>query len=161
MFIDALKDWRKRLPAAQTLAQLKIDFNAADKEWHRTITSRDAGYANAAIKQVVQDNKENLGLYYCWTHGLGRNADYTSKACTNKAHGHQLESTLFNMLGGNNCIHRGKNERAVYQHPKWDSSANSSSGTRSNSQRPALSDQTSASANNANTTDTGARKPGK
>ena len=161
VFIDALKDWRKRLPAAQTLAQLKIDFNAADKERRRTLTSRDAGYANAAVKQMVQDNKENLGLYYCWTHGLGRNADHTSKTCTNKAHGHQLDSTLFNMLGGNNRIHRGKNERAIYQHPKWESNGANPTGNRANGQRPALSDQTSSSANAAtSTTDNSARKPG-
>ena len=49
VFTDTLKDWRKRAPVTQTLANLKLDFTTADRERLRPLTSRTAGYANAAV----------------------------------------------------------------------------------------------------------------
>jgi hypothetical protein len=130
VFIDALKEWRRRAPDTQTFANLHVDFNRADKERRRQLTTRDSGYANLAT------NKENTptfvvaskspgtmppttttatGLFYCWSHGLGRNPKHTSATCSNKATGHCLDATLYNMKGGNNRIHRIQNERAVFQ----------------------------------------------
>ena len=43
-------------------------------------------------------------MYYCWTHGLGKNRNHTSATCNNKAEGHKDEATADNMLGGNNKI---------------------------------------------------------
>ena len=43
-------------------------------------------------------------MYYCWTHGLGKNRKHTSATCNNKAEGHKDEATADNMMGGNNKI---------------------------------------------------------
>ena len=86
VFADALRDWRKKLPGDQTLATLTTDFNKANKERQRNLTSQQAGYHSA---NAAHDNKENassnadVGLFYCWTHGLGRNPKHTSATCSN------------------------------------------------------------------------------
>jgi hypothetical protein len=120
VFLDALKDFRKRAQATQTYANLQLDFTHADKERLRNTTSRDAGFAGN-MKQAITEDKENRspkGLFYCWTHGLGSNPKHDSKSCSNKQHGHRDESTIYNMCGGNNRIHRRYNEKAVYVAPQ-------------------------------------------
>ena len=126
VFMDALKDWRKRTVLTQTLANLKTDFNSADKERRRLTTSREAGYANAAVvsdDESTTSNKENTGngLYYCWSHGLGINKNHTSTTCSNKQPGHQTKATVFNMMGGCNRIHRRYQEKTVYKAPQRES----------------------------------------
>ena len=123
VFGDAIRDWRKRAPAQWTLANLRNDFNSANKERVRQLTSRGAGYgANNNIDQanstttttktgltvahVLTNN--GVKMYYCWSHGLGKNANHTSATCRNKADGHKNDSTADNMMGGNNTIMRGR-----------------------------------------------------
>ena len=48
VFPDYMKDWNKKPEADQTLPNLKIHFNAANKDRLRTITTQDLGYAGAA-----------------------------------------------------------------------------------------------------------------
>ena len=43
-------------------------------------------------------------LYYCWTHGLGRNYTHPTGTCSNPAEGHKKNATLDNMMGGTNNI---------------------------------------------------------
>lgn len=78
VFLDALKDWRKKAAAQQTYDNLKTDLTQAEKERLRTSTSKSQGFAGN-IQQQQTDNKENKdskeingppGFYYCWTHGL-------------------------------------------------------------------------------------------
>jgi hypothetical protein len=123
LFIDDVKQWRKRPDAEKTMANLKLDFNAADKERRRQLTSVDGGFAGAALKQ--QDDKENQApkekpkatFGYCWSHGLGWNPSHTSAKCRGKAPGHRDNATMENMLGGCNTIIRQRGEDAIYQKP--------------------------------------------
>ena len=56
----------------------------------------------------------NAAFTYCWTHGLiARNPNntqpdriHTSATCFNRAQGHQMSSTLTNMLGGNATVYQ-------------------------------------------------------
>lgn len=56
----------------------------------------------------------NAAFTYCWTHGLiARNPNntqpdriHTSATCFNQAQGHQMSSTLTNMLGGNATVYQ-------------------------------------------------------
>ena len=43
-------------------------------------------------------------VYYCWTHGLGTNANHTSATCQRPGKGHKQNATIINMQGGNNTI---------------------------------------------------------
>ena len=43
-------------------------------------------------------------LFYCWSHGLGRNPKHTSESCNSPLEGHKKEATLDNMMGGCNNI---------------------------------------------------------
>lgn len=45
-----------------------------------------------------------VSMYYCWTHGLGMNAEHTSATCSRKGDGHVDNATATNMQGGNNRI---------------------------------------------------------
>ena len=123
VFTDALRDWRKRPVAQHTLDNLKIDFNAADKERRRMLTAQNLGYAN---KTIVDNNKENNkttteksnDMYYCWSHGLGPFKTHTSATCTHPQPGHQKTATMSDMRGGCCIIKRKKGERAIYKKPQ-------------------------------------------
>jgi hypothetical protein len=43
-------------------------------------------------------------MYYCCSHGLGKNKDHTSPTCTFKKNGHINTATAYNMQGGSNQI---------------------------------------------------------
>ena len=116
VFTDALKDWRKRTPAQHTWANLVADFNLADKERRRNLTSTEAGFANQATR-VPLVPKEIPGFYYCWSHGLSNNKSHTSATCSFPALNHDKTATLTDMKGGNCTIRRRKGERAIYRRP--------------------------------------------
>jgi len=133
LFDNALDKWNDKDPAAQTLANFKTHFNAANKERLRKLKAQDAGYqeharAATATKQVspggsvsssftTATNDANsvcLGgvkMYYCWTHGLGTNANHTSATCRFPKDGHKTDATANNMMGGNNTIMTGNPNR--------------------------------------------------
>jgi hypothetical protein len=46
----------------------------------------------------------NITMYYCWSHGLGKNRAHTSASCSRKMEGHQDAATADNLMGGNNRI---------------------------------------------------------
>jgi hypothetical protein len=126
VFSDAIKDWRKLPEEQHTIAQLKTHFNRADKERHRTLTTRDGGYAGAATYPATEPNQPRAlappqgsldRLHYCWSHGLGPNNRHTSRNCQTKAPGHRDEATATNMLGGCNNIHRRRGEEAIFVPP--------------------------------------------
>lgn len=56
-------------------------------------------------------------VHYCWSHGIGTNPAHTSQTCTNKQTGHVDDSTIFDMKGGCNIVHRRRNEQQVYVRP--------------------------------------------
>lgn len=43
-------------------------------------------------------------LYYCWSHGLGRNPAHTSPTCEHKLEGHRDDATFANRQGGSTRI---------------------------------------------------------
>jgi hypothetical protein len=128
VFITACEKWRDRPDAEWTLVNLKAHFKKADQERIRVLTARGAGYhgAHAAVEsptplvpvtaaaaiavtppaRPVRVNGP-VQMYYCWTHGLGKNRAHTSMTCDHKDPGHQDEATAANMMGGCNLILRG------------------------------------------------------
>ena len=115
-------DWIKKAEADKTWNNFRIHFNRAEKERLRKLTAAQAGYnpnnaANAATQPPPTDpnqctpcvvTENNVKMYYCWTHGLGKNRNHTSPTCKNKADGHKDEATADNMMGGNNKIMSGR-----------------------------------------------------
>ena len=135
-FTEAIREWRQRPIAERTLANFEIHFAKADVERKRTLTTRTAGYHQAAnVQQKAQEQEHSANAtgntapklsnapkptpiwYYCWSHGLSRNANHTGHNCERPAPGHRADATITNMLGGCNAIKRGKGEREVYKKP--------------------------------------------
>ena len=67
--------------------------------------------ANSANSSSVSQKSSTQAVYYCWSHGISTNAAHTSMTCTNKQDGHSDDSTIFNMKGGCNIVHRKRNEQ--------------------------------------------------
>ena len=121
VFTDALKKWRARPAAEKTWANLNTHMTDANKERLRSITSTQAGYSsNNATKttKTINQTGDSITLYYCWTHGYGPNANHTSATCKNRHPKHRADSTVCNMLGGCNMVHRRKGERAIWTCPE-------------------------------------------
>ena len=130
VFIDALKDWRKKATADRTWVNFKSHFNEADKERLRQLTTHGAGYLakgeeaekppiqqapeTTPTKSSTKDYSAGPSLYYCWSHGLGPNPNHTSATCRRQAAGHRTDATATNMMGGCNHIHRRRGEQAVF-----------------------------------------------
>ena len=137
---DAVKDWKKKTPANQTLANLRTHMHTYNQRRLRAVSAEEAGYrtANAVAPPTDPSTIQALidgavaralaaqangsptsnainaeSLYYCWTHGLGRDTSHTSSTCNSRAEGHQATATADNMMGGNNQIRRRRNERPV------------------------------------------------
>lgn len=133
VFGDAVRDFRKQAEAAKTYDNFVIAFHLADAERRRLITAKAAGYhhsANAAVSIEAEKQPESAlaataknqsliatGVHYCWTHGVGFNAEHTSGSCRAPQTGHRSEATISNMLGGNNFVRRQRGEKQVYVAP--------------------------------------------
>jgi hypothetical protein len=128
VFADAIKDWRRLDPTLHTLARLKSDFNFANKERQRNLTTRDAGFAGNAREPPTRpdnsrepptrpDTSRRSNMHYCWSHGLGTDRRHTSAQCQNKAPGHRNEATVSYMLGGCNTIQRRRGETVIFVPP--------------------------------------------
>ena len=115
VFAEAIKDWRKLPIGSRTWANMPAHFAAANKERLRETTAAQAGF-QAANKASTAPKTQ--GFHYCWTHGLGTNAEHTSKTCSKPATGHQRDATVENMMGGNNTIRRKRGEKAIYKRPE-------------------------------------------
>lgn len=74
-----------------------------------TATS-SASLASTVTSGSVLTN-DTVSMYYCWSHGLGKNAAHTSATCLNKKEGHKTDATADNMKGGNNTIMSGRAPR--------------------------------------------------
>ena len=136
LLTDAVRDWRKRPLAEWTMVNFRDHFTTANTERVRLLTAGNAGFhgANAAMPieptpttsmqpslpsgthkaNTATGTPTNSGvtMYYCWTHGLGKNRAHTSLTCNNKAEGHQDDATADNMMGGNDKIMRGRRPTA-------------------------------------------------
>jgi hypothetical protein len=118
-----INEWNRRDTAEQTFANFKTHFNRANKVRLMETTVQQAGYHHANTATVPNHpesilpppltvaattttttmptvSAEKITLHYCWTHGLGRNANHTSQTCKNPAPGHQPDATFLNTKGG-------------------------------------------------------------
>ena len=121
---EAIKDWRKLPTANRTWANMPAHFLNANKERLRTITTSAAGFqtANAATPAVCPPTTNSSStvrigdctMYYCFSHGLGKNPEHTSATCSNPREGHKREATADNMMGGINTIRRRRGERPAF-----------------------------------------------
>ena len=121
LFITYCDTWRDLDKSKRTYTMFQEHFEKANKGRLRKLTADRAGYhgaANAAQEQqppVIPAAPAggvlvNGGchMYYCWTHGLGKNRSHTSTTCTHPAEGHIQDATANNMKGGNNRIMTGR-----------------------------------------------------
>ena len=125
VFSLATEDWRKKDDAEWTLENFKTLFTKANKERRRKLTAQSAGFhgahaANAATTATVPPTdtataysmkSDGCTMYYCWSHGLGKNRSHTSLTCNRKGEGHKDNATVTNMMGGCNTIMRGRPTR--------------------------------------------------
>jgi hypothetical protein len=129
VFAHAAEKWRDKPAVQHTLPLFKVHFNFENKERLRKLTAQTAGFhgANQAIAPpptaaataalaalsitppVVAVGE--VKMYYCHTHGLGKNAGHTSTTCTNPGPQHKTEATISNMLGGNRQIYTNDRPR--------------------------------------------------
>ena len=126
---EPISDWRKKPVAQRTWANMAVHFTTANKERLRKTTAAQAGFNSANATQQQQQRRPSatsatpsttiggMAFYYCFTHGLGKNADHTSATCTNPCPEHKRDATADNMMGGNNTIRRRRNERSVITRP--------------------------------------------
>jgi hypothetical protein len=118
---DGCNDWRKLVTPASTYAAFQEHFTKANKERKRQGTAKTTGFHGAHVAAATTSttsapapgntdttsfaiNTGSCTLYYCWTHGLGRNRAHTSPTCKNKATGHQDTATAANLMGGSTTI---------------------------------------------------------
>jgi hypothetical protein len=116
-FTIAISEWRKKNEADKTFDNFQTHFKIADDERRRLTTTRGAGYHQAAQVNgppLANTNKPAEGWYYCWSHGVTRNAEYTSATCNRHATGHRSEATMGNMLGGCNIVQRRRGKTPVF-----------------------------------------------
>lgn len=128
VFASAVDKWRDKPLADHTLLNFTSHFNFENKERLRKLTAQTAGYhganqativpaspaasvaaaaalvANAAPAALIGD----VRMFYCHTHGLGKNSAHTSATCTHPGSDHKTGATILNMMGGNNKISTGR-----------------------------------------------------
>jgi hypothetical protein len=133
VFASAVDKWGHNKPITdQTLANFKTNFNFENKERLRSkLTAQTAGFHGPNQAAVIPSSPtpapavefaatpgqhnppappavaiNNIKIYYCWTHGLGKqSATHTSTTCANPGEGHKHDATILNMMGGNNRIY--------------------------------------------------------
>lgn len=121
LFITYCDMWRNRDKSDCTLTMFQNHFEKANKGQLCKLTANQVGYygaTNAAqgaqppIVEVISNEcvqvNDGCQIYYCWTHGLGKNHSHTSATCTHPAEGHIIDATAKNMKDGNNCIMTGR-----------------------------------------------------
>ena len=130
----AIETWYDKDDTEHTWPNFLLHFNKHEKTRLNKMTAQAAGFHGAQnAKHIVPDDQANaaadqqagksrdlfvsdgIPLFYCWTHGLSKTSQHTSKTCTNQNEGHCTEATLENRLGGVNKINfgrSGKQQRA-------------------------------------------------
>ena len=123
-----INEWKRRDPMDQTYDAFKKHFTRANKVRVEDLTAKTAGFHTANATTTVTDTAfatrvantpppatptstapdivvEATNMFYCWTHGLGKHANHTSKTCQRPAPGHQKEATARKTLGGSKEFH--------------------------------------------------------
>lgn len=116
LLANAVTDWRKRPTAKWTFVHFQTDFMHANTERVRCLTVGATGHsANAATttppvpgNAVSFIDTNGTKMYYCWSHGLGTNANHCSSTCNNKSPGHIDNATAVNVQGGSTRLMTGR-----------------------------------------------------
>lgn len=129
VYDHAITTWYDKDENDHTWDNFMLHFVKHEKERHRKMTARAAGfhganritpnpspstntegnaYRGSEGAAAPSFNSNSVELYYCWTHGLSRNAQHTSASCHGKADAHQDTATLDNRMGGVNKIAFGR-----------------------------------------------------
>lgn len=122
VFATAIDKWQDKEDAEWTLDNFKAHFTKANKERIRKLTAQTAGYhgAHATIPDPPDLSTPGVPflrtspgscMYYCWSHGLGKNRAHVSRTCNQKKEGHKDDATADNMMGGNNRIYDNRTRR--------------------------------------------------
>ena len=136
VFATAAHKWCAKTTAEQTMVNFQSHFNFENKERIHQLTATGAGYhgttrnsipatVSPSASSAATDTTtittptgagsvtaENIKLYYCWTHGLGRNPNHTSQTCKKKGEGHKDTATFTDMQGGARTIMGGGRRNA-------------------------------------------------
>jgi hypothetical protein len=126
VFTSAVEKWRDKADPLQTMSNFLLHFDFENKARIRKLTASAAGYHGAHNADIVPptnvvppspgraaaatphvDLGNGLKMYYCWSHGLGKNEKHTSATCEKPKEGHQTSATADRMQGGNNTISGG------------------------------------------------------
>ena len=127
VFDIVTEKWRDKPDIEWTMPLFKAHFDKGNKERIHKLTAKTAGYhgANAATtpptlceevaaaattptsNEPPSIRTNNLTMYYCWSHGLGKNRAHTSATCQHKKDGHKDDATADKLMGGNNRIMSG------------------------------------------------------
>jgi hypothetical protein len=113
-------------PATQTLVNFQSLFDFENKERLRKLTAKSVGYHGShnadiivprlpgtaavttpALASPSVDVGNGLKMYYCWSHGLGKNEKHTSATCEHPKDQHKNNATAYKMQGGNNNVSSG------------------------------------------------------
>jgi hypothetical protein len=129
VFTNAVEKWNDKVAASaahETMANFQLHFDHENDERVRKLTAQTAGFhgannttstpttdvvppspGTAAAVTPHVDIGNGTKMYYCWSHGLGKNEQHTSATCSNKKEGHKTDATADKMKGGNNTISGG------------------------------------------------------
>jgi hypothetical protein len=120
-----ISEWKRKDSVDQTYHNFCAHFDRANKVRIEETTAKQAGYHSAnsvdvPVSTTGAANHSTIGvpspspaplntsvrvdnlatMFFCWTHGLGRNPRHTSKTCKKPAHNHQRDATILDMRGG-------------------------------------------------------------
>jgi hypothetical protein len=132
VYDHALTTWDDKEVPDQTWPNFQLHFDKQEKIRLKKLTAAAAGYhganranvippdtttppapANAAAAQTSSVQCAGEPLFYCWSHGLGKNPAHTSATCLNhKSDGHDALATLMDRRGGSEHINCGKSGKA-------------------------------------------------
>ena len=135
VYDHAITTWDDKELADQTWTNFQLHFDKQEKLRLKKLTAFVAGYHGANSANIIPPNTaepppsnalaaaahvtnghncDGEPLFYCWSHGLGKNPAHTSKTCSNTKDEHVAEATLMNCRGGSdriNCSKSGKARR--------------------------------------------------
>jgi hypothetical protein len=123
----AIQTWFDKDEAGHTWANFQLHFNKHEKTWLNKLTAQAARFHSAqkgsstvptvntlppaayqAGKSKGSYKSNGIPLFYCWSHGLSKNLEHTSRTCNYQSDGHRPDATIDNRPGGINKINIGR-----------------------------------------------------
>jgi hypothetical protein len=133
VYDHAITTWEDRPTTDHTFDNFHAHFVKHDKLRLQRMTAQTAGFhgANQATPLRTPDtttatqahrtpdttttanqaHSDGIPVFYCWSHGLGKNPNHTSATCSNQKEGHKNDATIFDRKGGNGYINCGTSGR--------------------------------------------------